>query len=70
MGGGKDFFAGYGVHAFAVQFPSPQLKAKNGTIGVWASSSGSKVTTRGVATRKLGRLDAGVAVSATRSSTR
>ena len=30
MGGGKDFFAGYGVHTFAVQVPIAELAAKNG----------------------------------------
>ena len=54
MGGGKDFFAGYAVHGFAVQLPIADLKAKNGTIGVWASVDRRKVTTRGVATRNSG----------------
>ena len=53
-GGGKDFFAGYAVHAYAVQVPIADLKAKNGTIGVWASVERRKVTTRGVATRNSG----------------
>ena len=30
MGGGKDFFAGYGVHTFGVQVPIAGLNAKNG----------------------------------------
>jgi len=46
MGGGKDFFAGYGVHTFAVQIPIAALNAKNGLIGVWASVDRRKVTTR------------------------
>ena len=54
MGGGKDFFAGYAVHGFAVQVPIADLKAKNGTIGVWASVDRRKVTTRGVATTNSG----------------
>ena len=70
MGGGKDFFAGYAVHTFAVQIPIADLNAKNATIGVWASVDRRKVTTRGAATRRLGRLDAGRTASATRSSTR
>ena len=37
MGGGKDFFAGYGVHTFGVQVPIAGLHAKNSTIGVWSS---------------------------------
>ena len=53
-GGGKDFFAGYGVHTFAVQVPIAALKAKNGTIGVWASVDRKKVTTRGAKTKDSG----------------
>ena len=54
MGGGKDFFAGYGVHTFAVQIPIASLRAKNSTIGVWASVDRPKVTTRGGTTRHSG----------------
>jgi hypothetical protein len=54
MGGGKDFFAGYGVHTFGVQVPIAGLRAKNRTIGVWASVDRRKVTTRGTATRDAG----------------
>jgi len=46
MGGGKDFFAGYGVHTFGVQVPIAGLNAKNGIIGVWSSVERRKVTTR------------------------
>jgi len=46
MGGGKDFFAGYGVHTFAVQVPIASLNSKNGLLGVWASVDRRKVTTR------------------------
>jgi len=53
-GGGKDFFAGYGVHSFGVQVPIAGLNAKNGTIGVWSSVDRRKVTTRGTATRNSG----------------
>jgi hypothetical protein len=53
-GGGKDFFAGYAVHSFAVQVPIADLKARNGTIGVWASVDRRKVTTRGQVTRDRG----------------
>ncbi len=54
MGGGKDFFAGYGVHTFGVQIPIAGLQAKNGTIGVWSSVDRRKVTTRGATTRNSG----------------
>ena len=54
MGGGKDFFAGYGVHSYAIQIPIADLKAKGSTIGVWASVERRKVTTRGQVTRDSG----------------
>jgi hypothetical protein len=54
MGGGKDFFAGYGVHTFAVQVPIAALNAKSNTIGVWASVDRRKITTRGGQTRHSG----------------
>ena len=54
VGGGKDFFAGYGVHTFGVQVPIADLKATNGTIGVWSSVERRKVTTRGQKTRHSG----------------
>jgi hypothetical protein len=39
QGGGKDFFAGYGVHAIALQLPISQLdNGGNHTIGVWSST--------------------------------
>jgi hypothetical protein len=54
MGGGKDFFAGYAVHTFAVQLPIASLGSKNATIGVWASVDRHRVTTRGGSTRNAG----------------
>jgi hypothetical protein len=53
-GGGKDFFAGYGVHTYAVQLPIADLHAKDSTIGVWASVERKKTTVRGAATRSSG----------------
>jgi hypothetical protein len=46
-GGGKDFFAGYGVHAIVLQIPISELKAKNSTIGVWASTERPNITVGG-----------------------
>ena len=46
-GGGKDFFAGYAVHAIALQIPIADLRAKNSTIGVWASTERQNVTVGG-----------------------
>jgi hypothetical protein len=47
VGGGKDFFAGYAVHAIALQIPISELKAKNSTIGVWSSTERPNVTVDG-----------------------
>ena len=38
QGGGKDFFAGYAVHALALQIPISQLDTKSHVIGVWSST--------------------------------
>jgi Domain of unknown function (DUF4331) len=46
-GGGKDFFAGYAVHAIALQIPIAQLDARNDTIGVYASTERQNVTVDG-----------------------
>ena len=54
LGGGKDFFAGYGVHTFGVQIPLAELKAKNATIGVWSSVDRRKLTRRGTITKNTG----------------
>ena len=46
-GGGKDFFAGYAVHAIALQIPISELNAKSSTIGVYASTERPNVTVNG-----------------------
>jgi len=47
-GGGKDFFAGYGVHAIALQVPLSQLdNGGNHIVGIWAAAERPKVTVRG-----------------------
>jgi hypothetical protein len=53
-GGGKDFFAGYGVHTIGLQLPIASLGAKSSTIGVWTSAERHKVTTRGARERNTG----------------
>jgi hypothetical protein len=45
MGGGRDFFAGYAVHTFAVQIPIASLNARNGTIGRAGRTAGGSATT-------------------------
>jgi hypothetical protein len=46
-GGGKDFFAGYGVHALALQIPIAQLDDADHTIGVWTTVERRRAGTRG-----------------------
>jgi hypothetical protein len=50
MGGGKDFFAGYAVHALALQLPISQLDDADHTIGVWTSAERRTVQVRNVTT--------------------
>ena len=50
-GGGKDFFAGYAVHAIAVQIPISELHAKSSTIGVWATTERQNVSVGGKLSR-------------------
>ena len=45
-GGGSDFFAGYAVHAIALQIPIAQLDTDNHVVGVWATTERPKVTVR------------------------
>ena len=37
-GGGKDFLAGYAVHAIALQIPISQLDTKSHVIGIWSTA--------------------------------
>jgi hypothetical protein len=44
-GGGKDFFAGYGVHAIALQVPLTQLdNGGNHVVGIWSATDRPKVS--------------------------
>jgi hypothetical protein len=51
QGGGKDFFAGYAVHALALQIPIQQLDDADHTIGVWTSAERQTVQVRTVQRR-------------------
>jgi hypothetical protein len=51
QGGGKDFFAGYAVHAIALQIPIQQLDDADHTIGVWTSAERQTVQVRTVQRR-------------------
>jgi hypothetical protein len=59
-GGGKDFFAGYAVHAIAMQLPISQFDTTSHVIGVWSSTDRQVVTVKGkkktVAWRQVSRL--------------
>ena len=44
-GGGKDFFAGYGVHAIALQIPISQIDTKSHVVGVWSAADRRRVMT-------------------------
>jgi Domain of unknown function (DUF4331) len=46
-GGGKDFFAGYAVHAIALQIPTRQIDNRRHVIGIWSSADRRRVTVRG-----------------------
>ena len=49
LGGGKDFLAGYAVHAIALQLPISDLDNNgNHTIGVWATTERPQVTVKTV----------------------
>ena len=37
-GGGKDFLAGYAVHAIALQIPISQVDTKSHVIGIWSTA--------------------------------
>src|SRR4051794_11151947 len=43
-GGGKDFFAGYGVHAIALQIPIADIDTSSHVVGVWATTERPKIT--------------------------
>jgi Domain of unknown function (DUF4331) len=46
-GGGKDFFAGYAVHAIALQVPLSQLdNGGNHIVGIWSATDRPVVTTK------------------------
>ena len=58
-GGGKDFFAGYGVHSIALQLPISQLGAQNNIIGVWSSTDRQRLTVRNVRQKQRIRVRVG-----------
>ncbi len=47
-GGGKDFFAGYGVHAIALQIPISQIDTTSHVVGVWSSTERQQISVSNV----------------------
>jgi Domain of unknown function (DUF4331) len=46
QGGGKDFFAGYAVHAIALQIPISELDTSSHVIGIWSTADRQQVKVR------------------------
>ncbi len=53
-GGGKDFFAGYGVHGIALQIPIRQLDDRDHIVGVWATTERQRTAVRSERSRGSG----------------
>ncbi len=51
-GGGKDFLAGYGVHAIALQIPIGQIDTSSHVVGLWASTDRQQITVGKASKRK------------------
>jgi hypothetical protein len=51
-GGGKDFFAGYGVHTLSLQIPIASLADPDGIVGIWTSVERQQIRVQAV-TRKV-----------------
>jgi hypothetical protein len=58
-GGGRDFFAGYGVHALALQIPISQLDDADHIVGIWTSVERQQVSVRTVAQKQKVRVKVG-----------
>jgi hypothetical protein len=55
-GGGKDFFAGYGVHAIGLQVPVSMLdNGSNHVVGIWAATDRQKAAVDPPKSRKRGK---------------
>ena len=67
QGGGKDFLAGYAVHAIALQLPISQLdNGSNHVVGVWASTDRQSVTVRTLTTKRKVRVKGKIVTRTTR----
>lgn len=47
-GGGKDFFAGYGVHSLALQIPISEIDTPSHVVGIWSSTERQRLSVRTV----------------------
>jgi hypothetical protein len=54
-GGGKDFFAGYGVHTLSLQIPIASLSDPDGTVGIWTSVERQQIRVQTVARKVRGK---------------
>ncbi len=55
-GGGKDFFAGYGVHAIGLQVPVSMLdNGTNHVVGIWAATDRQKAAVDPKSSKKHGK---------------
>jgi hypothetical protein len=55
-GGGKDFFAGYGVHAIGLQLPVSMLdNGTNHVVGIWAATDRQKAAVDPKKTKRRGK---------------
>jgi hypothetical protein len=53
--GGKDFFAGYAVHAIALQIPIQQIDTASHVVGVWATTDRQAVKVKTVSKKVKGK---------------
>jgi hypothetical protein len=61
-GGGKDFFAGYGVHTISLQLPIASLADPDGIVGVWTSVERQQIRVQTVTKTVRGRRVTSTAV--------
>jgi hypothetical protein len=47
-GGGKDFFAGYGVHTLALQIPISEIDTTSHVVGIWSTTDRQQLSVRTV----------------------
>jgi|RhiMetdeSRZDD1v2_1073273.scaffolds.fasta_scaffold122130_3 uncharacterized protein DUF4331 len=55
QGGGKDFFAGYGVHGIALQIPIAQIDTASHVVGVWSATDRQPISVEATGSAKKAR---------------